>query len=395
MELERTICHLIPMLARHISIDCAAILLALLVLTETGIAQGLKSINAPRIVDYDPATELGDPVFGSLIADMENDHAGRCSHGGPVCLQYANGDIAAFYANTSDHNIDGWTEYALSHDGGKTWDRYNPLPYSLDAYQRNPDEPAWVEEGLVTAEGTAILFVTQMKDLGRASNSILRSHDDGKTWSKLEPFEDEFVGYPCAVAVSGQTNYVLLDSKAGPHVLYVSTDDGRTWQCRSKLSLDDELWYGTMCLMKDGRILAGAYKTGDEGRFHYCISNDGGHSWEAPQSAVVDQKIRDPELAYFDGKYYLHGRTGSGGEGAHRFVIYQSIDGEDWGPGLIVSSDDRGPDGYSHNCVVRPPDQPDNQKLMVVYSIIYAGKDTNEYVFFLESTHAADQASRN
>jgi len=354
-----------------------------MLLSAAAYAQDGADIGGAVVYDYDPSTQLGDPVFGTCIADMCHDHPGRCSHGGPVCFQYANGIIAAFYANTSDHNTDGWTEYALSRDGGKSWDKYNKLPYSYEAYQKAPEEPVWVEEGLVTGKGTVVLFVSHLKDGKRTKNGILRSFDHGSTWSDYEPFGAGAVGYPCAVGVSGGTSYVLLDSNDGPHVLYASTDDGRTWQQRSALPLDKEKWYGALCIMADGRLLAGAYTEEDERHFHYCISADGGKTWTEQKAAVVDKAIRDPELAHLGGSYYLHGRSGHQGTGAHRFVLYKSNNGEDWSEGVIVSSDARGPDGYSHNCIVRKDGPTGPGELMVLYSIIYEGRDTNEYVFFV------------
>ena len=187
-------------------------------------AQDGAAIDGAVIYDHSPSTQLGGRVFGTIVADMMHDRPGRCSHGGPVCLEYANGVIAAFYANTSDHNIDGWTEYALSRDG-------------------------------------------------------------------------------------------------------------RTW--------------------------------GEQ------------------RAAAVDKRIRDPELAYLGGLYYLHGRSGHQWGGAHRFVLYTSKDGEHWSEGIVVSSDKRGPDGYSHNCIVRKYDRSVPSELMVLYSIVYDGRDTNEYVFFV------------
>jgi len=340
-------------------------------------------IGGALVYDYNPSTQLGDPLFGTLVADMQHDHPGRCSHGGPVCLQYANGVIAAFYANTSDHNSDGWTECALSKDGGKTWAKYNKFQYSYDAYQKDPKEPAWVEEALVAGSGTAVLFLTHFKDDKRTRNAILKSLDHGSTWTECEPFNADAVGYPCAVAVSGDTSYVLIDSNAGPHVLYASMDDARTWRKRSTLPLDKEKWYGAMCIMADGRLLAGAYTAEDEKHFHYCISADGGKTWSEQKAAKVDKAIRDPELACVEGMYFLHGRSGHHAPGAHRFVLYTSSNGEDWGEGIVVSGDERGPDGYSHNCIVRKGDSAAPAELMVLYSIIYEGRDTNEYVFFI------------
>ena len=346
-----------------------------------------EQIDGAVIYDHDPSTKLGDDIFGDVIADFKNDAPGRCSHGGPVCMEYANGDIAAFYANTSDHNLDGWSEYALSKNGGRTWKRHNKVQYSFDAYAKDQKYPVWVEEGLVTEKGTIILFLTHFRGGGSAIRirlGTIKSYDNGATWTAYETLDDgDFTGYPCSTAVAGETNYAMVDSNAGPHVLYVSRDDGRRWSKRSAMSLDDDKWYGTMTIMADGRLLAGAYTEKDEQHFYYCISKDEGHTWGPQQKAYVDKMIRDPELAYLSGKYYLQGRSGHGKDGGHRFVLYQSDDGEGWGKGIIVSGDTEKPDGYSQNCIINKYDDDVPNELMAVYAIVYKGRDTNEYVYFI------------
>ena len=342
-------------------------------------------IDGASIYDHDPSTKLGDDVFGTIIADLKNDAPGRCSHGGPVCLEYPNGHILAFYANTTDHNSDGWSEYALSKDGGKTWKKYNKLEYSYEAYGNDPTKPVWVEEGLVTQNGTVVLVLTHVSTTGRKKSGIIKSRDNGATWTDYEPIDGDFVGYPCATAVAGGTNYVLFDvTSGGPHVLYVSTDDGGSWHKRSTLPLDDKTWYGAMTTMADGRLLAGAYTEKDEHHFYYSISQDQGKTWGEQKRAYVDKKVRDPELAYLAGKYYLHGRSGQYGEGRDRFVLYQSDDGISWQSGIIVSGDPSHPDGYSHNCIINQYNDDVPNELMVEYSIIYSGYDTDEYVFFIK-----------
>ena len=347
-------------------------------------------IEGAVLYDYDPATKLGDDVFGTVVADFSRplDGRKRCSHGGPVCLEYPDGTLVAFYANTSSHNVDGWTEYALSKDKGRTWDKHHPFPHSLAAYEKNRKRPVWVEEGLVTAEGTVVLILTEFDGDRRVRNSVMRSKDCGATWSGPEPFADDAVGYPAAAAVAGSVCYVLLDSVRGPHELYVSVDDGKTWRRRSTLPLQKDAWYGALCVMEDGGLLAGAYVTQDEDHLYYCISRDGGRTWGAQRKAPLDKKIRDPELACLDGKYYLHGRSGHLGSGSHRFVLYQSDDGIHWKSGVIISGDRRFPDGYSHNCILNKYDADKPNELMIQYSIIYEPPRTSEYVFFIRPTRA-------
>ena len=144
----------------------------LLVQTASVAAQDFEKvpgIDGVVIYDHNPASKVGDAVFGDCIADFSDPATGlqRCSHGGPVCLEYADGTLVAFYANTSSHNIDGWSEFALSRDGGKSWDGYHPFAASREAWEQDPEHPLWIEEGLVTDDGTAILFLTGFGDGGR------------------------------------------------------------------------------------------------------------------------------------------------------------------------------------------------------------------------------------
>lgn len=366
--------------------------------TGAAVAQDYEKIDRAFIYDHDPSTKVGDDIYGTIICDFEKDSPGRNSHGGPVCMEYANGEIVAFHSNAKRHSLDGWSEFALSKDGGKTWDTNNIFPYSYAAHHINTQRPAWVEEGLVTQDGTAVLFITHFeRGLGRSKSGFMRSFDHGSSWTDYEPVDRsrgdgvyQFAAYPAAVAVDGGANYVLFDADAdtpggpGPHVLYASRDNGRSWRKISVLPLDDDLWYGALCVMRDGSLLAGAYDSQDEDHFYYCISQDKGRSWSEQKRAYVDKKIRDPEVAYIAGRYYLHGRAGHHGEGSHRFVLYQSPDGKTWGPGMIISGRAKGPDGYSHNCIINKYDDDVPNELMVVYSILYGNRSTNEYVFFIK-----------
>ena len=352
-------------------------------------AQDYESIEGAVVYDYDPATKLGDDVFGTVVSNLERDFPGRNSHGGPVCMQYPDGRIVTFNTNTSDHNLDGWSEHAESRDGGKSWKMYNRFPYSFEAYSRDAKRPAWIEAGLVTSRGTVVVFVTHFLLGGtRTMSGFMRSYDQGATWTAYESVDGVHIGYPVGTAVDGDTNYVIYDSDGGsdgrrPHVLYVSTDDGRSWQKRSTLPLQDDVWYGAITLMPDGGLLAGAYHSEDEYHFYYCISKDQGRTWTEERKAKVDQKVRDPELGQIGGRYYLHGRSGSYGEGSDRFVLYESSDGENWGSAIVVSKQTGRGDGYSANCLLDTDDDGAPDELMVVFSIQYKGVDTNEHVFFI------------
>jgi hypothetical protein len=180
-------------------------------------AANYEIIDGSLIYDYDPSTRVGDIIFGTIVCDFENDNPGRNSHGGPVAIEYANGDLVAFHSNVSGHNVDGWSEYAISKDGGRTWDMYNKFRYSYDTYQNNPKLVAWVEEGLVTSEGTVVLFISHMGnpvrggEEGRTNLGFMRSYDHGATWTEYQPLDGSFAGLSRFSCGSGETNYVLID----------------------------------------------------------------------------------------------------------------------------------------------------------------------------------------
>ena len=53
------------------------------------------------------------------------------------------------------------------------------------------------------------------------------------------------------------------------------------------------------------------------------------------------------------------------------------------GQGVIVSDDTEHPEGYSQNCIINKYDEHVPNELIAMYSIIYKGRDTNEYVYFI------------
>ena len=112
----------------------------------------------------------------------------------------------------------------------------------------------------MTRRGTVVLVLTRFENDQRAGNGVMRSADHGATWTDYAPLDGDFVGYPCSVAVAGDTNYLLVDSNSskgapGSHVLYASTDDEVTWKSEHVV-IDAEAWYGALCT--GGRRLVAA-----------------------------------------------------------------------------------------------------------------------------------------
>ena len=143
-------------------------------------------------------------------------------------------------------------------------------------------------------------------------NLITRSRDHGKTWSVPEPMADE--GHRLPRGGRYQTEPRVTSSSIAPAARTSSTSartDGKTWDKAEHAAIAGRRLVRWMCRGKDGRLLAGAYVTQDENHLYYCTSDDGGRTWSKQRKAPLDKSIRDPELAYLNGKYYLHGTFGT------------------------------------------------------------------------------------
>ena len=64
--------------------------------------ESMVPLSRPR-----PFDQTQDDIFGDVIADFENHAPGRCSHGCPVCMEYANGNIVTFYQYERPQSIAG------------------------------------------------------------------------------------------------------------------------------------------------------------------------------------------------------------------------------------------------------------------------------------------------
>jgi hypothetical protein len=91
----------------------------------------------------------------------------------------------------------------------------------------------------------------------------------------------------------------------------------------------------------------------------------------------VAKGIRNPQTAYLDGTYLLHGRAADG----RGFVLYTSPDGLEWDEGHILEPD-KERCYYSNNLVL--PDPHGKSRLLVQYSDAYRGACVNVMHMWIE-----------
>ena len=124
-------------------------------------------------------------------------------------------------------------------------------------------------------------------------------------------------------------------SPGGPHTLWVSTDNGRSFRRRSVLPFQDADYYWAAGALDDGQIIVYTYQAHHrrddptaEQNIPYVISTDGGHSWSNVQTSRFVKGIRNMQLSGKLGEwYFMHGRSGS---------YQRELVGDDPGPGNFV-----------------------------------------------------------
>lgn len=208
------------------------------------------------------------------------------------------------------------TYVARSTDQGETWQlegliypgtvdrltsdacRLTALPDGeVVAFMARHDRTAYVDEGL-TNHQTLGFVPTELL--------LLRSRDDGQTWTRpnvlTAPLEGPSFELCCPITPLKDGRWLLPTSTwrgwdgACPNgmkmVAFISHDQGQTWPDYSDVMVDPEqrvvYWESKIVELPDGRLLATAWaydeQAGRDLPDQYVLSADGGKTWSPPRS---------------------------------------------------------------------------------------------------------------
>ena len=351
-------------------------------------------------------TPKNPPNQGILFVNHEPQ--GRGGHLGHALVEYAPGKILAFYANCSavdtqwkGHSGDGWMEYKRSTDAGRTWSEPIIEPNSKALYDSGCGRSMFCEKAVCTDDDTIVLFYVtcDIVTCGHiwepyCAPRYAFSRDGGETWSEAYTFVDEPGRIWDAVYHNGKI-YVLYftgewtsTDNPGYHEyrLYVSGDNGQTWQLQSVLPLmgTKGCFYGTMAFTEGGTLICYVYDDQDEYNLKLLTSTDCGKSWSKLRRSYFDKMIRNPQMIYFDGTWFMHGRSGHvyPVEGCGNFVLYASEDGIHWDDGQYLYMKTAGHGAYSNNLVVHDPNG--RSRLLIQVSRAYFENRTNIFHYWLD-----------
>ena len=284
---------------------------------------------------------------------IDNQARGRSGHMTHAMAELAPGRIIAFNSNCSairgkGHSAYGWVEYRYSEDGGKNWSESFDLEFSkktlLDGVYSISVEKAVYQDGILTC----FLLRNHQFDNETACEPwgtplVMRSPDGGKTWEDPVGFSP----YPGRIydAVTHDGVIYALETcdprffsevKEPRYRLFVSRDNGRTFQEESVVALDSyHRGYGALQFRRDGSLLAYACNIADGKSLDVSLSNDNGKSWTTLPAIQLKHGIRNVQIAPLAGGFVMHGRAWSGGSGQGQ-VIYTSPDGLNWDDGILL-----------------------------------------------------------
>ena len=345
------------------------------------------------------------PEEESIFANLQE--TDRSSHLGHALVEYEPSKILAFYPDCSavskdhcGHSGDGWMKYKRSFDGGKTWTEAKDEPHSKALYEEsNHSESFMIEKAIITDTGRIVLFYLHC-DLFREGHLwepylppfYAYSDDNGESYSSLKKFTG-YTGRIWDARYKDGVIYVYIQEgeftahSNSPYHLYVSEDNGETFTLRSTVGFDSckDCFYGNIYFLPDGRLIAYSYDETDERNLKYVISEDNGFTWGENRRMFFKKRIRNPQVAFFDGLYFMHGRSGSLGDPdkAGHFVLYTSEDGFNWDDGEIVRYRENNSGAYSNNLIIH--DENGNEKaLYVQFSHAYHLFKTNVLELLIE-----------
>lgn len=359
-----------------------------------------------KLYDGFDIVPAGVPNKGIMFVNHEA--TGRSGHSFSTLTECQNGDILAFYGNTSGiihggHTTMGWTEYKRSRDGGKTWGDPAVFEYSKKVWDENrKTDGTSPKNSLVMSVETAPNgnLVAIVMASGPTSPLYLLSYDNGYTWSEPKILDtsatkEEVYRPRNTTFIHDGTLYVAFIGEEifGEETLYASEDNGETFTRRSShlfagRTYTRNVGYITGNVLDDGRFIIYGYQgtKGEEHNAPYVISEDNGYTWSEVRYTYFEKKIRHPQMSGKVGDYYfLTSRSGSYGVYGGHLVLYKSKDGINWDSGVILNTEGGTSDSYSANKVIGKYDQSTPDRLLIQSSIIYTGSRVNLKHWWIEN----------
>ena len=319
---------------------------------------------------------------------VDNEARKRSGHMSHAMAEFAPNCFIDFNSNCSalrhsGHMPYGWVEYRISRDGGKTYSDVQELAYSKESFFDGIYSIS-VEKAVGCDDGSIVALCLRNSALEPSfcqpwdTPTVIRSCDEGKTWT--DPVECiPYKGRIYDALYRDGVIYVLIfcnerflgSTEEHKYRLYKSDDNGLTFQEASVIPFDTfNRGYGSIVFDGNGTLHAYTYYYGDETVIDHAVSQDQGATWDVLGPCYVAHGVRNPQTAFLDGVFILHGRSNS----LDHFVFYTSTDGANWDEGTFVATGTAVPHYYSNNIKLKDEQ---GDFLLVQYSEAYFSSCVN------------------
>ncbi len=242
----------------------------------------------------------------------------------PVAIRLESGEILAVLRGGGAHvGRGGRLDLVRSADGGQTWS----APQMVIDGPEDDRNPAF---GVLT-DGTLLLgfvilsgyddsglkFASERREDRKVDGVyLMRSEDNGKSWSEPERSETIHSFYEGQGTVSAYGKIIQLDDGAvlmtvyfqfhdeRGHEAYVyrSRDGGRTWG--DPALLGKHFNETALAILPDGRLLA-AMRSETSAHLATIVSTDGGHAWTEPVVITKDREHPADLIVLEDGRVLM------------------------------------------------------------------------------------------
>ncbi len=278
----------------------------------------------------------------------------------------------------SGHSTYGWIEYRLSHDSARTYSDIQKLPYSEQCFLDGIHTIS-VEKAVACDDGTVVAFCLRNDATGPTccepwnTVMVVTSSDLGRTWStplelcqhKGRVYDARYYNGSIFVLMLSYEHFVGVTEEHAYRV-YKSDDNGKSFYEWSILPISGiGHTYGSLLIDDNGFFHAYAYRAHEHDwlPIDHAISTDA-KNWKMCEPCEMAKGIRNPQSAYLNGVYLLHGRA----HDRSGFVLYTSLDGGVWDEGTMLI-DKPGLCFYSNNVLLQDEQGP---FLLVQYSESYS-----------------------
>lgn len=293
----------------------------------------------------------------------------------PVLVRLQNGTLLSVLRGGAPHiGKNGRLDLVASADAGKSWpQRWNAVDGPDD--DRNPafgqlkDGTVVLAYSILSGYDTAGLKLGSRHERKFDGVFVVRSKDNGKTWTKPEKNEAtaQLLKSPGALSPYGKivqlpdgaalmaVYYEIYDSDGATHFeswLFRSVDSGKTWTDPSLIRKDGN--ETAIAVMPDGSLLA-AVRTGKAGYLTVMRSSNHGRTWNTPMPVTKDAEHPADLIVLQDGRVLMTFGERNAPRGIH--ALLSGDGGKTWGPAnhIVLAGDAPNTDcGYPSSWEIAP-----------------------------------------